>query len=388
MPGGNPWRRWFWGAGLVLAVMAGFLTRGQGDWWVVGPLMMVVVWGILGIVLELVVVTREQSSGPGEERSRDLGPADGEVGMLVMAATRSQANWKDARIMQFLGFDLYAGEPSRWPTPPLRQAFPRLRGRVAVISLFIGRDGKEWSDEEIAKTYRALRRAGEWIEREAIRWGAPVNVDLVDTYFVARDDRPNEEMPVPLGGTVSYIRYYEETEHDRYVYRERVDALARFSEAARRLGVEDAAELTAKVRARVAADHHVWLLHHRCSGTSMAIPGDLTELPGVTMAVCYARESEVVAPLGGPPFPDPVTFIHELLHLFGAMDRYDQPLSAFPAGSVTDRDVMLLEYESLSRLRVDLKTAMEIGWAGQGTRPVGEAAKRNRREPEDPGHGG
>jgi len=66
----------------------------------------------------------------------------------------------------------------------------------------------------------------------------------------------------------------------------------------------------------------------------------------------------------GPPFADPVTIVHELLHLFGASDKYNVPLARFPDRSVTDRDVMLLQYNSLGRLRIDPLTAEELGWGG------------------------
>jgi hypothetical protein len=94
----------------------------------------------------------------------------------------------------------------------------------------------------------------------------------------------------------------------------------------------------------------------------MAIPADLTELIGVSLALCYAREANFPEPLRRPPFTDPVTVVHELLHLFGATDKYALPLDAFPPGSVTSRDVMRLDSSRLDRLRIDRATAAEIGW--------------------------
>ena len=58
-----------------------------------------------------------------------------------------------------------------------------------------------------------------------------------------------------------------------------------------------------------------------------------------------------------------MTVVHELFHLFGASDKYGIPLRSFPPKSVTDRDVMRLDSETLSRLRVDPATAAEVGWA-------------------------
>ncbi|MHC5541100.1 hypothetical protein ACYOEI_23000, partial [Singulisphaera rosea] len=110
------------------------------------------------------------------------------------------------------------------------------------------------------------------------------------------------------------------------------------------------------------ADVHVWLLHPRRAGRSLAIPLDRTELRGVSLAVCYAREANFPEPLVGFPFTDPVTIVHELMHLFGASDKYGVPLGSYPAKSVSSRDIMRLSESTLSRLRVDPRTAWEVGW--------------------------
>ena len=118
-------------------------------------------------------------------------------------------------------------------------------------------------------------------------------------------------------------------------------ALAAFSRAAARLGFADAADLTARISRRIAADCPVWLLLPRAGGRSFAIPADLTDLPGVTLAVCYAREANFPEPLAGPPFADPITLVHEILHLFGATDKYGVSLASFPPklGDGAGRDV-------------------------------------------------
>jgi hypothetical protein len=116
------------------------------------------------------------------------------------------------------------------------------------------------------------------------------------------------------------------------------------------------------VGARVEADLRVWLIHHRRAGRSFAIPPDESDLPGVSVAICYARETSLPEPLTARPYADPITYVHELLHLVGAEDKYDVPLGSFPARSVTERDVMRLDETSLSRMRIDPRTAAEIGW--------------------------
>ncbi len=71
---------------------------------------------------------------------------------------------------------------------------------------------------------------------------------------------------------------------------------------------------------------------------------------GVGLAICYAREASFPEPLAGPGRVDPTTVAHELLHLFGATDKYGVPLDNFPPGSVPRRDIMRLDEDRLDRL--------------------------------------
>jgi hypothetical protein len=230
---------------------------------------------------------------------------------------------------------------------------PRLLGRVVLISVFIGRDGHPWSDIEIARAHSAMLRAGAWIEREAIRWNCPVNVDLAETYFVVDDELPLDiEIEfAPKGDAIQPFETDVETK-----------AVKCASRAATQLGFDDAVALFAEINARVTADARVWLLHPRQAGQSLAVALDETPLAGVSLAVCYAREEDFPEPLVGPPFTDPVTIVHEVLHLFGASDKYGVALRSFPPKSVTNREVMRLDEDSLIRLRIDPLTAREIGW--------------------------
>ncbi len=213
---------------------------------------------------------------------------------------------------------------------------------------------------------RALLRATEWIEREAIRWHAAVNLEIADTYFVA-DDEVVEDVAMefgPRGGGPSapYEGGARGEDVDVFDANEIVKIVASASRCAASLGFAHIADLVDQVEARLGADACVWLLHLRCEGRSLAIPEEVTALSGVNLAVCYAREADLPGPLHGPVFSDPITYVHELLHLFGATDKYDVPLSRFDRRMLTDRDIMVLAHESLPRLRVDPLTALELGW--------------------------
>jgi hypothetical protein len=280
-------------------------------------------------------------------------PADGVVGVTPVAGARGEPNAYDPAFRRFEGWESEPPAAADARALPGPRHAPPLLGRVVWISLFVGRDGRSWSDGAIADAHASLRRAGVWIEREAMRWNAPVNVELADTYFVADDDAAEDVV----------VAFQREGEDEGPLERDAVaKALIGLSRAAALLGFRDGVDLVAGVNRRIEADAHVWLVHPLRAGRSLAVPLDQTELAGVSLAVCYAREESFPEPLTRPPYTDPATVAHELLHLFGATDKYGVPLRSFPAQTVTARDVMRLSQSSLSRLRIDPLTADEIGW--------------------------
>jgi hypothetical protein len=303
----------------------------------------------IGIVAELATLAGSLRSRKRRLTPAGAGPADGTVELVSVVGVRSVPNARDPKLGRFAAIE--AAQPVS--EPPAAKETPILLGQVAILSVFLGRDGKAWTDEEIARAHESLRLAGDWIEREAMRWGAAVNLAVADTYF-AVDDDPSDDVEiafVPEGDGSAPLEAHAGPK-----------ALAAFSRAAARLGFADAEAMIQVIDRRVRADSWVWLLHPRCAGRSLAIPEGDTPWPGVTLAVCYAREANFPEPLRRAPYSDPVTFAHELLHLFGATDKYTVPLRTFPARSVTDRDIMRLSYESLGRLRIDQLTAAEVGW--------------------------
>lgn len=279
--------------------------------------------------------------------------ADGRVETLAVDGVEVAPNRTDPRFRRFVRRQ----GRLRQSLPACRhrtRTTPRLEGRVVWLSLFVGRDGTTWSDAEIALAHRALERAGVWIEQQAAHYAARVNIALPDTYFEARDEVVEEVAIgfVPEGEAVGPLEIDAE-----------LKAIASASRAAARLGFHDLADLVQQSAGWFESDAVVVLLHLRRAGRSIAIPEDISSLPGVQVAVCYAREASFPEPLVGVPFPDPVTMVHEFLHLFGASDKYGIPLSQFPRGQVTARDVMCLHYEALPRLRIDPLTAREVGWS-------------------------
>jgi hypothetical protein len=210
---------------------------------------------------------------------------------------------------------------------------------------------------------------GRWIEREAARWGAPVNVELVDVYLRADDPEPE---------TVELVTSLDPFENVIDEANADIRALASASRAAKRLGFSDLADLIARVDPLADHDLTVWFLHILRAGRSSAVPNDRLQFPGVAVALCYGRESSASAPLVGLPYVDPVTLCHELMHLFGASDKYGTRLASFPAGVVTSRDIMRLDQSRLTQLRVDPLTASEVGWNPSGARGAGKRPASSR----------
>jgi hypothetical protein len=291
---------------------------------------------------------REPKVVPADNR-----PADGIVDVAVVRNVSAEPNPRDSRYHRFVRFS-EAGDAADRARSRSR-ARPPLIGRVVLTSIFVGRDGLSWSDDEIAAAHRELERAGEWIEREAMRWNAPTNVEIADTYFRADDDIV-EDVEIHVPEMIGNDALFEARAVSK--------ALASASRAVAVLGLSDVVELIESTDLRVTADVRIWLVHLRRSGRSMAVTADLAPIPGVTMAICYARLESFPEPLpiNRAPYLEPATLAHEILHLCGATDKYDVSLSRFPRGAVTDRDVMRLDTRSMSRLRVDPGTAAEIGW--------------------------
>lgn len=257
----------------------------------------------------------------------------------------------DPRHTRFVALDPEFSAPEPIAAP--KGLIPRLEGRIVFASLFIGRDGAGWSDTAIRQAHRALDRSVNWLEREARPWRAAVQFQLAGVDFVA-EDPITEDVEVEFVAEGDHGAPFERlaTEH----------ALASASRAASVLGFADIADLVQRIEPRFGVEHVVWLVFLLRAGRSMAIAADDTPIPGVTIALCYAREESLPEPLRHPPFVDPLTIVHESLHLFGATDKYLEPLSRFPPGAVSERDIMYLDGRSLSRTRIDPLTAREIGW--------------------------
>ena len=293
-------------------------------------------------------------------------PADGVVEIIPVSGVEGEVNPRSPRFRRFLGRPGIPAGPSE--REELSTTNPALLGRVALISVFVGRDGVGWTSDEIAGAHESLARAGRWIEREASRHGVPVNIGLAETYFQDQDDEvdPIELAFVAEAEDVGPMEAHASTK-----------AIVSASRAAARSGFVDVVDWLGRINPRVEADARAWLFHVRRAGRSLAIPASECDVSGVGLALCFSREASFPEPLVGPGRVDPATVAHELLHLFGASDKYGVAIRSFPEGSVTSREIMRLDHESLSRMTIDPLTASEIGWGD--TAPRISSTKNARR---------
>ena len=364
-----------WAIGLFLTVAVGGSLAWDRSTRELSIPVVLVSLASLALVAEGVALRSSAKGRDGAVPPEGARPADGVVEVVPIDGVDGQVNADSPRFRRFVG--LLEGRPGDRKARGLSPGNPRLLGRAVLISVFVGRDGAGWSDEEIARGLEAMERAGRWIEREAIRRGAMVNVGLAEAYFRVEDDEadPVEVAFAPEGDDVGPMEAHASTK-----------SIIAASRAAASLGFADVADLLGRINGRVEADARVWVFHVRRAGRSLAIPAADCEVSGVGLAVCFSREASFPEPLIGPARVDATTVAHELLHLFGASDKYGVPLRSFAPGSVTSSDIMRLNHDSLPRMTIDPLTASEIGWRGAvSSRP----AKRNaRRRPSRKAGGG
>jgi hypothetical protein len=321
-------------------------------------------WLACGVVVELSFALRHALSGQHDVPERALRASDGRREIAAVEGGRVRPNAVDGRFGRLTGW-----EEGRafFDSHRRKRSFPSpLRGRVVLVSYFLGRDNHTWTDAEIAEAHGFLWRAAAWVEREAARWHAPVNVALANAYLASTDAAPRSEAILEVRELAHKELLLDPKETTAVV-------------AAMRRGVEpefgsSLEHVAAEFARRLDCDHVVWMVHSRSAGGSQWLNERLTGLDGMPFALCYAQEAEYNTVLESQPFANPITIVHELLHAFGATDHYGISAKRFGRRQVTAGDVMLLHDDRrLSQLRIDPLTAEEIGWVAKHQRPAASA---------------
>ena len=310
------------------------------------------VFGLFALLAEVVGFPHTAAT-PIPARSSPRVEGEGSASPILVREVEGQANPAIEGYQRFLRLSDAPGVFTK--VERLSIESPRLVGRVVLVSLFIGRDGREWNDDEVAQGLEAIERSARWIEHEAGRYGVGVRIGLAQTYFQVRDDEED----------LVEVSFADEAEDvGPMEARATAKAISAMSRAAAQLGFADAVDLIGRIGSKIDADSTAWLIHFRRSGRSITIPSAESDIDGVGIAVCYSKESSFPEPLTGAGRIDPTTVAHELLHLYGSSDKYGVALGSFPKGSVTSKDVMRLNHARLFRMTIDPLTAQELGWIG------------------------
>ena len=240
------------------------------------------------------------------------------------------------------------------PDDARRKPAHALAGRVALTSFFVDRPDSSWTDAEIWDVLQAVEACASWLMQQASRYGTALEVRSDSLYYHTSDAR---EEVVPIGFA---------TAGGQTVPVEALSAGAALALATywvHQLGFADVVRFLGHVQRSVEVDSWVVLFHLREAGRSFAVPADISLHRCVELAICYPQNAVLRRGLHGPVRPRPALYAHELLHLFGATDKYDViSLHDFAPGSVTERDIMRTGSRRLERLRIDPLTAAEIGW--------------------------
>lgn len=315
--------------------------------------------GLVGLIVELIRFTLRTRQAPHRTRRSEFeGRAQSYPdGVAPLGLEPREANLRGSRYARYAGpFHHQSGATQGPPMPWGKVPSPALQGRVVLVSMFIGSDGRSWTDSEIARWTTTIERVARWTIKQADRYGAEVAVGVSDTYFcVEGEDTPETEIGPAWEG--SGVGLFEMNSITR--------ALTLMSRAAAQLGFHDSVDLVREIAGRLDGAVPVWLLHLRRAGRSFAVPLDLTELDGVSLALCYAQSRSFSDSIVRSPTPDAAMIAHEVLHLFGASDKYGVPLGSFRPGEVSGREIMRMDVRRLEQLRVDPLTAYELGWDTQ-----------------------
>jgi hypothetical protein len=316
--------------------------------------------GLIGLIVELVRFTRRARGATSRtnhaKQAGHEGQADYPDGIAPISLDPKEPNIRNGRYARFDGpfrdeERSHAGLSLPWG----KVAAPALRGRVVLVSMFIGSDGRTWTDSEIARWTTSIEWVARWMRDQAERYDADLAVGVADTYFNVEGDRtPDVDIGSVWEGAGADLGLFEMDSIPR--------ALTLMSRAAAQLGFRDSVDFVREVGGRLGGAIPVWLLHLRRAGRSFAVPLDRTELDGVSLALCYAQFGSFSNSIVRSPTPDSAMMAHEILHLFGASDKYGVPLDTYRPGLVSNFDIMRMDVNRLERLRVDPLTARELGW--------------------------
>lgn len=182
----------------------------------------------------------------------------------------------------------------------------QLKGRVYLLTFMVAEKGDPWQRSEIEAVWRNLNLSKNWLERECAKWAAH---------------------QAQIGGPVSNVTFqqegwgYETTFVDHIpLYKPEYNELRAMTEqAVKARGFADLASVSSWCREKRECDQVAVLFFLKKSSRSYAMPTD-----AVLQRYDSKKYNTECAFIYQPCLPG--TICHELLHLFGAWDLYENDL--------------------------------------------------------------
>ncbi len=235
-----------------------------------------------------------------------------------------------------------AGGPVNRPGPPA--PFGRLRGRQSIVAVYVRRpDHRDFIGNEKEKAHRNLLQAQQWLEVQAEAWGIPLAFSP----------------PTLLGLTRTVVADLPKSNDDFY----RIPNI--WPGVLNNLHYGSPGLLYDEVRCKHGSDHVVAIMFSSGTGRSFAMPREHMPLQPVM----------VYRTLPGCPPSNASTVAHELLHLYGAVDLYQddtyQQAARLAGRLYSDSEIMISVERELAHATLGPFTSFLLGW-------------HSTRGPEDP----
>ena len=210
-------------------------------------------------------------------------------------------------------------------------------GTIAPLRFWICAAGEPWSERERRNAEIACTDAYSWLEGQALRYGVSLRFGAGREFGAPR--------------AIQLERSQGELDAD-------LQSIEWMQVVASQLGFRDPGQIIDEIEQEQGPDGMHALLLIKRSGRSYAvsIPGDPEARHALAAAACYVADEETLA----------ATIAHEVLHLHGAWDLYeDNPTPEGPheyAKLLFPNDVMHRVAPRLTELEVSDLTAWRIGW--------------------------
>lgn len=269
----------------------------------------------------------------------------------VYEAVKSEGKWRLTTSLFFMNLSLPSGV--RWEESGLQNgqnegSAKRLSGNCLIVNIFVDDAASSWNNDDIDNALRYISDAAFFLENEAALYGAELKLNFTDknsSVYIKTSKNIS-----PSGDDLLWIELmFADT-----VYRTLEGCASSYFDLD-------------------SYDNWCVLIHVAKAGRSYAIPCNSDYFDHEI----YSSERAVMfysADASKPYYSVAANYAHELLHLFGAQDLYED---AVTADSVTfikhffPNEIMFNIHDDIGTQAVSPYTAYRVGWSDTLTEPFG-----------------